>query len=90
MPEDIQPIIKAKARFILLYSPLTRIFTELRTKYFFKMFDHKRKEEDESVTEGDSHIEETCFIYLFFYFEGIGMRGRVFRLSKLNKTQVVL
>ena len=54
------------------------------------MFDQKRKEEDESVTEGDSHIEETCFIYLFIYFEGIGVRGRVFILSKLNKTQIVL
>lgn len=39
------------------------------------MFDHKRKEEDESVTEGDSNIEESC---LFIYFEGIGVRGRVF------------
>lgn len=65
MPKDIQPTVKAKARFILLYIPLTRIFTELRTKYSFKMFDHKRKEEEESVTEGDSNIEESCFIYLF-------------------------
>ena len=54
------------------------------------MFDQKRKEEDEWVTEEDSHIEETCFIYLFIYFEGIGVRGRVFKLSKLNKTQIVL
>ena len=45
------------------------------------MFDQKRKEEDESVTEEDSHIEETCFIYLFIYFEGIGVRGRVFRIK---------
>lgn len=51
------------------------MFTELRTKYSFKMFDHKRKEEDESVTEGDTNIEESC---LFIYFEGIGVRGRVF------------
>ena len=65
MPKGIQPTVKAKARFILLYIPLTRIFTELRTKYSFKMFDHKRKDEEESVTEGDSNIEESCFIYLF-------------------------
>ena len=58
------------------------------------MFDHKRKEEDESVTEGDSNIEESC---LFIYFEGIGVRGRVFiyffwgrvfRLNKLTKLKL--
>lgn len=39
------------------------------------------------VTEGDSNTEESC---LFIYFEGFGVRGRVFRLNKLNKTQIVL